>query len=126
MRDDRVLVSQLQRYSHETGPALAARWDKALKQLNALTNQTTFQYRAAMSGGHVSELAFLDEAVSSFGSLDEFAEALMRRLEEPELENVSGQYLEDCTIAKPWSDDHPMSGVKSYALDPANALVVNF
>jgi NAD(P)-dependent dehydrogenase (short-subunit alcohol dehydrogenase family) len=39
----------------------------------------------------------------------------------PELENVSGQYLEDCTIAKPWSDDHPMSGVKSYALDPANA-----
>jgi hypothetical protein len=39
----------------------------------------------------------------------------------PELDNVSGQYLEDCAIAQPWSDDHPMSGVKSYALDPMNA-----
>jgi NAD(P)-dependent dehydrogenase (short-subunit alcohol dehydrogenase family) len=39
----------------------------------------------------------------------------------PELDNVSGQYLEDCAIAKPWSDDRPMSGVKSYALDPINA-----
>jgi NAD(P)-dependent dehydrogenase (short-subunit alcohol dehydrogenase family) len=39
----------------------------------------------------------------------------------PELDNVSGQYLEDCTIARPWSDDRPMSGVKSYALDPINA-----
>jgi NAD(P)-dependent dehydrogenase (short-subunit alcohol dehydrogenase family) len=39
----------------------------------------------------------------------------------PELDNVSGRYLEDCTIAKPWSDDRPMSGVKSYALDPAKA-----
>jgi hypothetical protein len=39
----------------------------------------------------------------------------------PELDNVSGHYLEDCTIAKPRSDDRPISGVKSYALDPANA-----
>jgi hypothetical protein len=39
----------------------------------------------------------------------------------PELDNVSGQYLEDCTIAKPWSDDRPISGVKSHALDPMNA-----
>jgi NAD(P)-dependent dehydrogenase (short-subunit alcohol dehydrogenase family) len=39
----------------------------------------------------------------------------------PELDNVSGRYLEDCTIAKPWSDDRPMSGVKAYALDPAKA-----
>jgi NAD(P)-dependent dehydrogenase (short-subunit alcohol dehydrogenase family) len=39
----------------------------------------------------------------------------------PELDNVTGQYLEDCTIAKPWSDDRPMSGVKAYALDPVNA-----
>jgi NAD(P)-dependent dehydrogenase (short-subunit alcohol dehydrogenase family) len=38
-----------------------------------------------------------------------------------ELDNVSGQYLEDCAIAKPWSDDRPMSGVKLYALDPINA-----
>jgi len=35
----------------------------------------------------------------------------------PELGNVGGRYLEDCTIAKPWSDDDPTSGVKPYALD---------
>jgi hypothetical protein len=34
---------------------------------------------------------------------------------------VSGQYLEDFTIAKRWSDDRPMSGVKPYALDPIKA-----
>lgn len=39
----------------------------------------------------------------------------------PDLDNVSGQYLEDCTIALPWSDDRPTSGVKPYALDPINA-----
>jgi NAD(P)-dependent dehydrogenase (short-subunit alcohol dehydrogenase family) len=39
----------------------------------------------------------------------------------PELDNTSGRYLEDCSIAAPWSDDRPMSGVKSYALDPINA-----
>lgn len=39
----------------------------------------------------------------------------------PGLDKVSGKYLEDCTIAQPWSDDRPMSSVKSYALDPANA-----
>jgi NAD(P)-dependent dehydrogenase (short-subunit alcohol dehydrogenase family) len=39
----------------------------------------------------------------------------------PELENISGRYLEDCTIAKPWADENPMSGVKAYALDPDNA-----
>ena len=38
-----------------------------------------------------------------------------------ELETISGRYLEDCTIAKPWSEDNPMSGVKPYALDPGNA-----
>jgi NAD(P)-dependent dehydrogenase (short-subunit alcohol dehydrogenase family) len=38
-----------------------------------------------------------------------------------ELENAEGQYLEDCSIARPWSDDRPMSGVKPYALDPASA-----
>ena len=37
----------------------------------------------------------------------------------PELEGIGGLYLEDCTIAKPWSDDAPMSGVKPYAfVDP--------
>ena len=38
-----------------------------------------------------------------------------------ELETVSGRYLEDCTIARPWSEDNPMSGVKPYALDPGSA-----
>jgi NAD(P)-dependent dehydrogenase (short-subunit alcohol dehydrogenase family) len=39
----------------------------------------------------------------------------------PELEKVGGKYLEDCSIAKPWSDDDPTRGVKSYALDPESA-----
>jgi NAD(P)-dependent dehydrogenase (short-subunit alcohol dehydrogenase family) len=39
----------------------------------------------------------------------------------PELEGVGARYLENCRIAKPWSDDHPTSGVKPYALDPNSA-----
>jgi NAD(P)-dependent dehydrogenase (short-subunit alcohol dehydrogenase family) len=39
----------------------------------------------------------------------------------PELEGLGGRYLENCRIAKPWSDDHPTSGVKSYAVDPKSA-----
>jgi NAD(P)-dependent dehydrogenase (short-subunit alcohol dehydrogenase family) len=39
----------------------------------------------------------------------------------PELEGVGGHYLEDCAIAKAWSADKPMSGVKPYALDPERA-----
>lgn len=39
----------------------------------------------------------------------------------PELEGVGGRYLEDCTIAKPWSKDKPMAGVMSYALDADRA-----
>jgi NAD(P)-dependent dehydrogenase (short-subunit alcohol dehydrogenase family) len=38
-----------------------------------------------------------------------------------ELEGVGGHYLEDCRIAKAWSADKPLSGVKSYALDPDRA-----
>ena len=38
-----------------------------------------------------------------------------------ELDHVSGKYLEDCTIAQPWSEDRPLSRVKVYALDPINA-----
>jgi hypothetical protein len=30
-----------------------------------------------------------------------------------ELDNVTGQYLEDCTIAKPWSDERPATAVRS-------------
>ena len=39
----------------------------------------------------------------------------------PDLDGVGGKYLEDCAIAKPWSQDAPMSGVLPYALDPASA-----
>lgn len=39
----------------------------------------------------------------------------------PELEGVGGRYLEDCSIAKPWSSASPFSGVMPYALDAANA-----
>jgi hypothetical protein len=39
----------------------------------------------------------------------------------PELEKVGGKYLEDGSIAKPWSDDDSMYGVKSYALNPEGA-----
>jgi NAD(P)-dependent dehydrogenase (short-subunit alcohol dehydrogenase family) len=39
----------------------------------------------------------------------------------PELEAVGGRYLEDCSIAKPWSSDSPFSGVMPYALDAAHA-----
>jgi NAD(P)-dependent dehydrogenase (short-subunit alcohol dehydrogenase family) len=38
-----------------------------------------------------------------------------------ELEGVGGRYLEDCGIAKAWSEDKPLSGVKPYALDPDRA-----
>jgi NAD(P)-dependent dehydrogenase (short-subunit alcohol dehydrogenase family) len=38
-----------------------------------------------------------------------------------ELEGVGGRYLEDCGIAKAWSEDKPLSGVKPYALDPDHA-----
>jgi NAD(P)-dependent dehydrogenase (short-subunit alcohol dehydrogenase family) len=39
----------------------------------------------------------------------------------PDLEGVGGKYLEDCAIAKPWSQNAPMSGVLPYALDPVSA-----
>lgn len=39
----------------------------------------------------------------------------------PDLEGVGGKYLEDCAIAKPWSQDAPMTGVLPYALDPGSA-----
>jgi NAD(P)-dependent dehydrogenase (short-subunit alcohol dehydrogenase family) len=38
-----------------------------------------------------------------------------------ELEGVGGRYLEDCSVAKPWSRDSPFSGVMPYALDASHA-----
>ncbi|HEY8173535.1 MAG TPA: oxidoreductase [Dehalococcoidia bacterium] len=39
----------------------------------------------------------------------------------PELEGRGGLYLEDCSIAPPWSSESPMRGVMPYALDPEGA-----
>jgi NAD(P)-dependent dehydrogenase (short-subunit alcohol dehydrogenase family) len=41
----------------------------------------------------------------------------------PELEGVGGTYLDDCAIARPWTDggDPPAGTYLPYALDPANA-----
>jgi hypothetical protein len=36
----------------------------------------------------------------------------------PELEGSGAHYLEDCSIAKPWSSDHPTPGVMPYAVEP--------
>src|SRR5205823_939204 len=39
----------------------------------------------------------------------------------PELEGVGGHYLEDCAVAKPWTEAQPMSGYMPYALDADDA-----
>jgi NAD(P)-dependent dehydrogenase (short-subunit alcohol dehydrogenase family) len=39
----------------------------------------------------------------------------------PELERLGGLYLEDCSIAKPWSEANPRRGVKDWAQDPVAA-----
>ncbi|MDP9238204.1 MAG: oxidoreductase [Chloroflexota bacterium] len=39
----------------------------------------------------------------------------------PELEGVGGRYLEDCAIAKPWTEEQPMSGYLPYALHADDA-----
>lgn len=39
----------------------------------------------------------------------------------PELEDVGGQYLEDCHIAVPWPGGDAMFGYKPYARDPEHA-----
>ncbi len=39
----------------------------------------------------------------------------------PELEGVGGLYLEDCAVAKPWTQEQPVSGYLPYALDPERA-----
>jgi len=39
----------------------------------------------------------------------------------PELDGVGGLYLEDCAVAKPWTEDAPNSGYMPYALDPERA-----
>jgi NAD(P)-dependent dehydrogenase (short-subunit alcohol dehydrogenase family) len=39
----------------------------------------------------------------------------------PELEGRGGLYLEDCSIAQPWTRESPMSGYLPYARDPERA-----
>jgi NAD(P)-dependent dehydrogenase (short-subunit alcohol dehydrogenase family) len=69
------------------------------------------------------KMGWFDEggALSSrFKSTEQGAATSIWAAVAPELEDIGGHYLEDCAIAKPWSDD-TTSGVKSYALDPPNA-----
>jgi len=70
------------------------------------------------------KMGWIDEAGahnSRFKNTEQGAATSIWAAVAPELEGIGGRYLEDCTIAKPWSDDTPMSGVKPYALDPDNA-----
>lgn len=39
----------------------------------------------------------------------------------PDLEGKGGLYLEDCAVAKPWSQESPFTGVLPYAQDPQSA-----
>jgi NAD(P)-dependent dehydrogenase (short-subunit alcohol dehydrogenase family) len=39
----------------------------------------------------------------------------------PELEGIGGRYLEDCAIAKPWTEAQPTSGYLPHALNPEDA-----
>jgi NAD(P)-dependent dehydrogenase (short-subunit alcohol dehydrogenase family) len=70
------------------------------------------------------KMGWVDEAGaqnSRFKSTEQGAATSIWAAVAPELEGVGGLYLEDCAIAKPWSDDRPTSGVKPYALDPGSA-----
>jgi NAD(P)-dependent dehydrogenase (short-subunit alcohol dehydrogenase family) len=70
------------------------------------------------------KMGWIDEAGaqnSRFKSTEQGAATSIWAAVAPELEGVGGLYLEDCAIAKPWSDDTPTSGVKPYALNPDNA-----
>jgi NAD(P)-dependent dehydrogenase (short-subunit alcohol dehydrogenase family) len=70
------------------------------------------------------KMGWIDEAGaqnSRFKTTEQGAATSIWAAVAPELEGVGGRYLEDCTIAKPWSDDRPISGVKAYALDLGNA-----
>jgi NAD(P)-dependent dehydrogenase (short-subunit alcohol dehydrogenase family) len=77
-----------------------------------------------VSGEEQVKMGWVDESGvinSRFKSTEQGAATTIWAAVASELENTSGRYLEDCTIAKPWSDANPMSGVKPYALDPASA-----
>jgi NAD(P)-dependent dehydrogenase (short-subunit alcohol dehydrogenase family) len=70
------------------------------------------------------KMGWINEAGTTnarFKSIEQGAATTVWATVATDLENISGRYLEDCTIAKPWSDANPMSGVKPYALDPASA-----
>jgi NAD(P)-dependent dehydrogenase (short-subunit alcohol dehydrogenase family) len=67
------------------------------------------------------KMGWIDEAgaySSRFKTTEQGAATSIWAAVAPELEGIGGRYLEDCTIAMPWSDDAPTSGVKPYALDP--------
>jgi NAD(P)-dependent dehydrogenase (short-subunit alcohol dehydrogenase family) len=70
------------------------------------------------------KMGWIDEsgAVNSrFKSPEQGAATSIWAAVSPELEGVAGRYLEDCSIAKPWSSESPFSGVMPYALDAEHA-----
>ncbi|MGH7779495.1 MAG: oxidoreductase [Candidatus Binataceae bacterium] len=58
---------------------------------------------------------------SRFKSTEQGAATSIYAAVSPDLEGNGGHYLEDCSIAKPWTAESPFSGVMPYALDPEHA-----
>jgi NAD(P)-dependent dehydrogenase (short-subunit alcohol dehydrogenase family) len=70
------------------------------------------------------KMGWIDEsgAVNSrFKSTEQGAATSIWAAVSRDLEGVGGRYLEDCSIAKPWSSESPFSGVMPYALDAEHA-----
>ncbi len=70
------------------------------------------------------KMGWIDEsgAVNSrFKSTEQGAATSIWAAVSRDLEGVGGRYLEDCSIAKPWSSESPFSGVMPYALDADHA-----
>ena len=80
--------------------------------------ETCFARRADQDGmdRRVGRREFAGSRVTEQGAATSIWAAVSR-----DLEGVGGRYLEDCSIAKPWSSESPFSGVMPYALDADHA-----
>jgi NAD(P)-dependent dehydrogenase (short-subunit alcohol dehydrogenase family) len=70
------------------------------------------------------KMGWIDEsgaANSRFKSTEQGAATSIWAAVSRDLEGVGGRYLEDCSIAKPWSSESPFTGVMPYALDAEHA-----
>ena len=69
-------------------------------------------------------MGWIDEAGnvnSRFKSPEQGAATSIYGAVAPELAGNGGHYLEDCSIAKPWTAENPFAGVMPYALDVEHA-----